>query len=184
MSCQKNSCWQRTCTCTTRSIVAVLCYVLLRLCFVFPLHHDVIRWKHFPRYWPSVRFIHRSPVNSPHKGQWRGAVMFSLIRAWSNGWVSNRDAADLRRHRTHYDVTVMEKSCTYVFQGCFNGTGTIDQSHKSHNPPFRTEICTFLFWMVHCGIQAISGICELGQLHHCANTCKATWENMYELCEQ
>ena len=22
----------------------------------------------------------------------------------------------------------------------------------SHNAPFRTEICTFLFWMVHCGI--------------------------------
>ena len=27
---------------------------------------DVIKWKHFPRYWPFVRGIHRSPVNSPH----------------------------------------------------------------------------------------------------------------------
>ena len=43
------------------------------------LHDDVIKWKHFPRYWPFVRGIHRSPVNSPHKGQWRGALMFSLI---------------------------------------------------------------------------------------------------------
>ena len=42
-------------------------------------HDDVIKWKHFPRYWPFVRGIHRSPVNSPHKGQWRGALMFSLI---------------------------------------------------------------------------------------------------------
>ena len=40
-------------------------------------HDDVIKWKHFPRYWPFVRGIHRSPVNSPHKDQWRGAVMFS-----------------------------------------------------------------------------------------------------------
>ena len=37
---------------------------------------DVIKWKHFPRYWPFVWGIHRSPVNSPHKGQWRGALMF------------------------------------------------------------------------------------------------------------
>ena len=26
----------------------------------FPLHDDVIKWKHFPRYWPFVRGIHRS----------------------------------------------------------------------------------------------------------------------------
>ena len=39
---------------------------------------DVIKWKHFPRHWSFVRGIHRSPVNSPHKGQWRGALMFSF----------------------------------------------------------------------------------------------------------
>ena len=44
-------------------------------------HDDSIKWKHFPRYWPFVRGIHRSQVNSPHKGQWRGALMFSLICA-------------------------------------------------------------------------------------------------------
>ena len=68
-------------------------------------------WRHkmecFPRYWPFVRGIHRSPVNSLHKGQWRGALMFSLICAWIIGWVNNRKAGDLRRHRAHYDVTVM-----------------------------------------------------------------------------
>ena len=46
------------------------------------------------------------PVDSPHKGQWRGALVFSLICAWTNGW-DNRNAGDLRRHRAHYDVTVM-----------------------------------------------------------------------------
>ena len=69
---------------------------------------DVIKWKHFPRYWPFVRGIHRSPVNSPHKGQWRGALMFTLICAQINGWENNRAAGDLRHHRAHYDVIVME----------------------------------------------------------------------------
>ena len=72
-----------------------------------PTHDDVIKWKHFPRYWPFVRGIHRSPVNSLHKGQWRGALMFSLICVWINGWVNNREAGDLRRFRANYDVTIM-----------------------------------------------------------------------------
>ena len=71
-------------------------------------HDDVIKWKHFPRYWPFVRGIHRSPENSLHKGQCRGALMFSLIYAWINGSVNNREAGDLRRHRAHYEVTVMQ----------------------------------------------------------------------------
>ena len=74
-------------------------------------HDDVIKWKHFPRYWPFVRGIHRSPVNSPHKGQWRGALMFSLICARINGWINNGEAGDLRRHCAHYDVIVMS-TCT------------------------------------------------------------------------
>ena len=61
-------------------------------------HDDVIKWKHFPRYWSFVRGIHRSLVNSPHKGQWRRVLMFSLICAWTNGWVNNRGAGDLRHH--------------------------------------------------------------------------------------
>ena len=47
------------------------------------------------------------PGNSPHKGQWRGALMFSLICVWINGWVNSRGDGDLRRYRAHYDVTVM-----------------------------------------------------------------------------
>ena len=64
-------------------------------------HDDVIKWKHFPRYWPFVRGIHT------HKGQWRRALMFSLICARINGWVNNGEAGHFRRHRSHYDVTVM-----------------------------------------------------------------------------
>ena len=115
------------------------------------LHDDVIKWKHFPHYWPfgawplawwahgliwwtrtatnnvvhglvtyfvslywlfEIKFIiitdfHGSLLNSPYKGQWRGVLVFSLIYAWINGWVNNREAGDFRRHRPHYDVTVM-----------------------------------------------------------------------------
>ena len=69
--------------------------------------HDVIKWKHFLRYWPFVQGIHWSPVNSPHKGQWCRALMFPFICAWINGWVNNGEAGDLRCHHTHYDIIVM-----------------------------------------------------------------------------
>ena len=71
------------------------------------LHDDIIKWKHFPRYWPFVQGIHWSPVNSPHKGQWCRALMFSLICTWINGWVNNGEAGDLRCHHAHYDITLM-----------------------------------------------------------------------------
>ena len=69
-------------------------------------HDDIIKWKHFPRCWPCVREIHRSPVNSPHKGQWRGALgalKFSLIYAWkkhSRRWWFETPSCP-------YDVTVI-----------------------------------------------------------------------------
>ena len=34
--------------------------------------------------------------------QWRGALMCSLICAWTNSWANNGDAGDLRRHHAHY----------------------------------------------------------------------------------
>ena len=63
---------------------------------------------------PFVMGIHGSPVDSPHKGQWRGALMFSLICAWTNGRANTRDAGDLRRHHAHYDAIVMHKN-VFVF---------------------------------------------------------------------
>ena len=69
----------------------------------------------FLRYWPFVRGIHRSPIDSPHKYQWRGTLVFSLICTWINGSVNNREAGDLRRHRAYHDVTVINT--------CGAGTG-------------------------------------------------------------
>ena len=71
-------------------------------------HDDVIKRKHFPHYWPCVRGIHRSPVNSPHKGQWHGALVFSLICTWINSSVNHWEAGYLRRHRALHDVIVMD----------------------------------------------------------------------------
>ena len=71
-------------------------------------YDDVIKWKPFLRHRPSVLGIKRSPVNPPHKGQRRGALMLSLVCAWIYGLVNNRDAGDLGRNRTHYDVIVMK----------------------------------------------------------------------------
>ena len=50
----------------------------------------------------------------PHKGQWRGALMFSLTCAWIIGWVNNGEAGDFRRHRAHYDVTVMHQQAAGI----------------------------------------------------------------------
>ena len=72
-------------------------------------HDDVIKRKYFPRFGPCVRGIHWSQVNSPHKGQWRGDLMFSLICAWINGWVNNGKTGDFRRHHAHYGVTGMDE---------------------------------------------------------------------------
>ena len=70
-------------------------------------HDDVLKWKYFPRYWPIEMEIHRWPVDSPRKAQWRGALVFSLICTPTNGWANNGGAGDLRRHHAHYEVTVM-----------------------------------------------------------------------------
>ena len=90
------------------------------------MHDDVIKWKYFPRYWPFVRWIHRSPVISPHKGQWRGALIFSLIYVWINGWVNNREAGDLRRYRAHYDVIVMVHEILRTFVSRLHITKTMN----------------------------------------------------------
>ena len=101
----------------------VLTWFLLNLhwsslsgCKINSLHGDVIKWKHVLRYWSFVRGIHRSPVNSSYKGQWCGALVFTLICDWINGWVNNRKAGVLRRRRAHYDVIVMPMECKKFHQ--------------------------------------------------------------------
>ena len=74
-------------------------------------YHPLSWWRHQMETFSALLAIcaGNSPVPGefPHKGQWRGALMFSLICVWINGWVNNRKAGDLRRYRAHYDVIVM-----------------------------------------------------------------------------
>ena len=100
--------------------------------------HLISWWRHQMETFYALRAlcagIHLSPVNSPHKGQWRGALMFSFICAWINSWVNNRKAGDLRRHRAHYDVT----------------TTIITQDHSmgcSWFPVKISDITSQLWWM-------------------------------------
>ena len=69
--------------------------------------------------------IHRSPVNSPHKGRWRGALIFFLSVPEQKCSVNNREAGDLRRHRAHHDVIVMvsmrSQQCS-IFAKCWHIT--------------------------------------------------------------
>ena len=83
------------------------------------------------------------PVNSLHKGQWRGVLMFSLMYVWINDWVNNREAGDLRRHRTHNDVIVMKVTVWsqdgLTYWGLNKMSGTFKQQIT-----FQTEIS----WML------------------------------------
>ena len=64
-------------------------------------------WRHQMETFSALLAICPVPVNFPHKGQWRGALMFSLVCTRINGWVNNGEAGDLRRYRAYYNVTVM-----------------------------------------------------------------------------
>ena len=88
-------------------LLAIKLLLLLQLVIAWS-HDDVIKRRHFLRYCPFLMRIPRWPADSLHRGQWHGAVIFSLICASINSWANNRDVGDLRRHRVYYDVAVMQ----------------------------------------------------------------------------
>ena len=136
-------------------------------------HDDAIKWKHFPRYWPFVRGIHRSPVNSPHKGQWRGTLMLSLICARINCWVNNREAGDLRRNRAHN------------FQGYCS-------AHVITQGPVKLWRVTFLFTCPHdncrvpqCNVQSIVPYQQnVNTATHEIVVWRSTYSRFYAVCKK
>ena len=78
-------------------------------------HNNVIRRKHFPCYWPFVRGIHWSLVDSPHKGQWCRALMFSLMCTWTNAWTNMGIACDLSSHVVHVTSLLCQSSPRHIF---------------------------------------------------------------------
>ena len=88
--------------CASHEIIFFLTY---RPWVTFYRRSDVTWWCHQMETFSA--FLAFCGGNSPHEGQWRGALMFSLIGVWINGWINNRDAGDSRCHRAHYDVIVV-----------------------------------------------------------------------------
>ena len=86
--------------------------------------------------------------NSPHKGQWRGALMFSGMCARINRWVNNREAGDLRRYRHHYDVIVMKKKS--FENAVYKKSAYLEAS--------------ILFPMIHLGLYSLSGKTSYGKI--------------------
>ena len=104
-----------------------------------------------------MRGIHRLPVNSPHKGQWRGVLIFSLICAWINGWVNSRETGDLRHHRAQYDVSVM-RTC-----GLWSTYNKVFLMRLSFYYCMRTKSLTgvilsllLYFWQLHIPYETIN----------------------------
>ena len=116
---------------------------------------DVIKWKHFPRYWPVVLGIHRSPVNSPHKGQWRGVLIFPLICVWTKYWLNNRDVDDLICYRVHYDVNAMwwMTGAMFRFEILSVATGAERHDFRSFGATRKSVLfavfCSIVLWIHH-----------------------------------
>ena len=103
-----------------------------------------------------LRGIHRSPVNSPQKGQWRGALTFSLICAGINGWANNGDAGDLRRHLAHYDVIAMLQENTIT-------------TERLSDPQFTNIILISVYYNAIC-------------IYHWDCYSRDRWLGAYDLC--
>ena len=122
-----------------------------------PTHNDVIKWKHFLRYWPFVRRIHWSPVNSPHKGQWRRTLMFSLICARISGWVNSGEAGETLSHPLwrhcnalpppspahHHQASWLEWFIWGLSGSIFT---SVELENSRNNMPFSMWVLTF--WLI------------------------------------
>ena len=118
-----------------------------------------------------------APVNSPHKGQWRGALMFSLVCTWINVWVNNRESGDLR-HRSHYDVNVM------LFWADCQTRKRPQLSERTEYTPICTSRSTNLAsWPGQSSISNSKVICSYCRVepeinwHHFASICKCIFWN-------
>ena len=118
-------------------------------------HDDVIKWKHFPRYWPFVRGIHRLSVNSPNKGQWRGTfdVFFDLrlnqqlSKKWRRRWFET-SSRSLWRHCNgwHFVCQPLQTKASYDTYRIM----------KWSQPTMKTELLWnfwFLIYSLKCNIQ-------------------------------
>ena len=129
--------------------------MIVKIGLVVAGHDDIVKWKHFLRYWSFVRGIPRSSVNSPHKGQWHGAMMFSLICIWINIWINNCEAGDtvapimtslwwVMSHG-HHDIWITSHSNVW-------STACLTSYNRKHQSSallaFRPDVRGILWWPV------------------------------------
>ena len=104
---------------------------------------ELIKWKHFPRYWPFVRGIHRSLVNSPHKGQWRRAFIFFYLRLnkglskQSRGWWFETPSCSLWRHCDESLLSGIPKCTFWLIKKAWSCLNLEVRNSKTHKPSFR-----------------------------------------------
>ena len=116
-------------------------YIFRALVIHFLIHDDVIKWNHFPRYWPFVSGIHRSRWIPRTKASDAELWCF-LWSAWINDWVNTREAGDLRRHRGHYDVNVM------IIDILFRKVNTSIHLHILSGWLFLIQLCDDAWWTI------------------------------------
>ena len=88
------------------------------------IHVDISWWRHrmetFSALLAICAGIHRFLVNSPHKGQWRGALMFSLLYVWIYGWVNSREAGDLIQDSRFKHRLFRENTNIHIYNNIMN----------------------------------------------------------------
>ena len=119
-----------------------------------PIHDDVIKGKHFPRYLPYVRGIHRWIPRTKASNAELWCFLWSAPD-WIHGWVNNREACDLRRHRAHYDIIVM-------LTGHYWGTHMTNRhfvflTTSQPGAWFNIKMSSYQYRTSHCGDKTIVG---------------------------
>ena len=105
--------------------------------------------------------------------------MFSLICVWINGWVNNREAGDLRRHRGHFDVNVMQPSSNRM-DNCW-GVLYMYITIVDVNMRLRTGSHTYWFHSQGLPFFLSSSSTLLVQLWHRLTTWTENWLDNYGL---
>ena len=100
----------------------------------------IIKWKHFPRYWPFVRGIHRSPGGFPSQRPVTRSFDVFFDLGLNDGWTNSRDAGDLRRHHAHYEVSVM---CDLYFVYYKNQVSVYNGDDLRYT---QVPVCTNIFY--------------------------------------
>ena len=143
-----------------------------------------------------------SPVNSPHKGQWRRALMSSLICAWTSGWANNRDADDLSHpgsrwlwcqcnesgHREPWyrpisleAIPILLLNWLSVCAGAFlrrrNPVVVLEWTNYRAYTRHSSGVCSVIYHMCRLLIMypCNQTLEEIHSVKHCVKTCRHSW---------